>query len=114
MLRKSSRTLASEQKLKENEHFMLTLKFLYPKLYKPILKLEDGKEENTLESVTRCFETGCCCPFFLSDKVQIRGYTWKALKASALRPEFTSSKWFNTFTEEEKEIVKKLIEAQKM
>ena len=48
----------------------------------------------------------------LSDKTKIHGYTWKALKDQAMKPDFMESKWFvNDFTNAEKETVKRLIEA---
>jgi hypothetical protein len=50
----------------------------------------------------------------LSDETRIGTYTWKDLKREAMRDEFDKSKKFATFNEDDQELIRRLMDAQKM
>ena len=49
----------------------------------------------------------------MSDETQIGDVTWRELKREAMRDEFDKSKKFSTYSEDEQELINKLIDAQR-
>ena len=49
----------------------------------------------------------------LSDQTSVQGSSWSTLKHFAMMPDYQTSSWFCTYTQEEQKTVQRLVEAQK-